>query len=292
MGGEAAILAHAMAISATHQNTLAQLQEGSLAAIKATADGWIAKGGIEAADLAALGLTGPEEIFEGKAGWSRAVAGSVDYEGLLAPLSGSYRIMKSRIKPFAAVGPSMAMIQAAVDIHDDGRAAPDKIDKIIVGLPELVFENVIAQEERRYPSSKEAADHSLFYCAVIALLEGNCSEPQYEPDKLTSPQVKELLAKVQLVADPEFTANQGKFSGGGVKVTLKDGTVIERRYPKPPGHPTNPLTDEQIARKFDGLAEEHFSAGERDGIKTAVRNLESCERLSEFMDKLRTSKTH
>jgi 2-methylcitrate dehydratase len=292
MGGDAATMAHAIAISASHQNTLAQLQEGSLAAIKATADGWIAKGGIEAANLAALGLTGPEEIFEGKAGWTSSVAGGMDYDGLLAPLNGSYRISRARIKPFAAVGPSMAMIQAAVDIHDEGRATPEKIDKIVVGLPESVFENVITHEERRYPATKEAADHSLFYCAVIALLEGNCSEPQYEPHKLTDPKVKELLAKVTLVTDPEFTANQGKFAGGGVKVTLKDGSTIEKRYPKPPGHPANPLTDDQIARKFDGLAEEHYSAAQRDAIKAAVRSLESCERISDLTDKLRPTKTH
>ena len=77
-----------------------------MATIKASADGWVAKAGIEAATLAAAGLTGPVDLFEGKAGWTKSVAGVVDYDDLLAPL-GELRILKARLKPFAAVGPSV-----------------------------------------------------------------------------------------------------------------------------------------------------------------------------------------
>jgi 2-methylcitrate dehydratase len=276
------ITAHAMAISASHQNTLAQLQEGSVASIKATADGWVAKGGIEATLMAREGLTGPQQIFEGPAGWGETVAGEVDYEGLLAPLDGTFRISRARIKPFAAVGPAMAPIQAAVDLYEQGHSA-DNIDHVVVKLPQAVFSNPITCEARRYPATREAADHSIYYCVAIALLEGNCSEPQYAPDKLNSQRVRGLLTRIKLEADAEFTALQAEANGGGVEIVLKDDTTHERRYPIPPGHPKNPLSEAQLDRKFKGLTEHLLSKQQQDRIASAVRELDLFETIAEPM---------
>ena len=60
--------ANAIAIAASHNNTLAQSQRGNIPMMKASAEATIAKGGVEAALLAKNGLTGPDEIFEGTPG--------------------------------------------------------------------------------------------------------------------------------------------------------------------------------------------------------------------------------
>src|SRR5262249_23743273 len=73
------VTAHAMAISGSHHNTLAQLQSGEISMIKASAEAWVAKGGVESALLATHGLTGPLELIEGKHGWADTVAGEVDF---------------------------------------------------------------------------------------------------------------------------------------------------------------------------------------------------------------------
>jgi 2-methylcitrate dehydratase len=288
MSGDEETIAQAMAISATHQNTLSQFQEGAMATMKATADGWMAKAAIEAALLAAAGLTGPEEIFEGKAGWAASVAGQIDYDSLLAPL-GDYRFLKVRFKPFAAVGPAMAPIQAAVDLYNGG-IDDQAVDKVTVFIPDAVFENPITSEERRHPVNKEAADHSLFYCVAIALLEGNCGEAQYHHEKLASAKVHALCDKITMAGDPEFTAARGAGlgSGGAVRVQMKDGRVLEKRHNHPPGHPQNPLSDSQIERKFDDLAAVLFSASRRDAIKQAVWNLDKAGQISELMGLLAT----
>jgi 2-methylcitrate dehydratase len=288
MSGDEETIAQAMAICATHQNTLSQLQEGAMATIKASADAWMAKSAIEAALLAAGGLTGPEEIFEGEHGWEKSVAGKVDYEGLLSPL-GDFRLLKVRIKPFAAVGPAMAPIQAAVDLYDED-LDDSQIDKVTVFVPEALFENPATHEERRHPTNKEAADHSLFYCVAVALLEGNCGEAQYHHEKLASDQVHALCDKIAIEADAEFTAARGAGlgTGGAVRVQMKDGWVLEKRHKYPPGHPQNPLSDSQLERKFDDLAAVLFSSGRRDAIKKAVWSLDKAGQISDLMALLAT----
>jgi 2-methylcitrate dehydratase len=279
---DAATLAQAMSISATHLNTLAQIQHGKITMIKASADAWAAKGGVEAALLAACGLTGPDEILEGKAGWTRAVAGKVDYDGLLGPIKPhEFRIAKARIKAFAVVGPGQTVVQSAVDLRAEKKIDPNQIEKIVISLPErVVSDPAVDDDKKRFPKNRETADHSFHYIVAIGLIDGDVGEAQYAPEKLASPLVRRLLENTTLRSDAEFSAK--RTGGGGVQITLKDGTVLEKRYMAPPGHPTNPMTDEQVARKYDRQMEPVFPKAQSEAVKQAVFALETCGNVNEL----------
>ena len=279
---DAAITAQAIAISAVHQNTLAAVQFGRISMMKATTDAGVAKGGIEAAQLATAGLTGPEHVFDGAAGWQAGVAGAIDYTGLLAPID-DWRILRSRIKRFAAVGPAAAAIQAAVDLHDAGRIAADDIARIEVLLPASIVDDPALNEvDKRFPANRETADHSYHYCAVIGLLDGDVGAAQYSGDKLRSLLVRRLLERTSLEADAAFTAGRPRVSGGGLRVTMADGTVHLRRQPVPPGHADNPLSAAQIAAKFNRQAALLFSPERAAAIEAAVMGLDDCGNISEL----------
>jgi 2-methylcitrate dehydratase len=280
MGDYAEVTAQALAISATHQNTLAQIQHGRIAMIKASADAWVAKGAVEAALLAEHGLTGPDEIFEGTAGWTAAVAGAVDYECLLRPLDGAFGILEARIKPFAAVGPAQAPVQAAVEIFERHRPAAEDIEEVVVALPRRIIDDpAVTGAEKRFPKNRETADHSYAYCVAVALLDGDCGEAQYSPEKLASPAVRRLLERTRLEADAEYSERR---TGGGVRLTLRDGTVHEVRRPFPPGSAGNPLSDRQVEAKFERQMAAHFSTRETAAIKAAILGLENCASLGDL----------
>jgi 2-methylcitrate dehydratase len=254
--------------------------------IKASADGWVAKGGVEAALLAASGLTGPDEIFEGHAGWGPSVAGRIDYEGLLAPLDGAFRIARARIKAFAVVGPAQTTVQSAVDIHNEAKFEPEDVEQIIVSLPDRVLSDAAVDDPaKKFPNNRETADHSFHYTAAIALIEGECGEAQYALEKIASPVVRRLIEKTELRADPEFSAQRS--GGGGVKLILRDGRTFEKRYAAPPGHPKNPLSDAGLVRKYDRQMEALFPAGQSEAIKAAVFGLDGLGRISDLTRLLR-----
>ena len=276
------ITAHAMAISASHHNTLAQLQSGEISQIKATAEAWVAKGGVEAALLAAHGVTGPLSLLEGKAGWADTVAGSVDMPQLVQPIEGNYRLMQVCIKPYPAVATATAPIRAAIDLHSECEGRFEQIDKVIVRLPAFALGTPSADPGRRFPATRESADHSFYYCVGIALLEGECGEAQFEAHKLALPALRTLLAKIELMEDKDLNANWPQAAGGAVQVQMTNGTTLESSYEFPPGHPRNPLDEAALLQKFHAHTDPLLSRAGAMALRKSVESLDECNDVREF----------
>jgi 2-methylcitrate dehydratase len=282
LGGDMTRTAHAMAITGSHQNTLAQLQSGAISMIRGAAEGWVAKAGVEAALLAHHGVTGPLELMEGAAGWAASVAGAVDFEALCAPIGGRYRILETSIKPYPAVATATAPIRAAIELHRSGLPAQEAIERMVVRLPAFALGTPSAHAGRRYPEQIESAQHSFYYCTAIALLEGACGEAQFAPSKLASPSVRDLLAKVELEEDAQFTALWPTSAGGAVELQLRDGTSRSQRYPYPPGHPRLALTEDELAAKYHDYADPVLTHAGALALRKAVYDLDTCNDLREF----------
>jgi 2-methylcitrate dehydratase len=274
--------AHAMAIAGSHQNTLAQLQSGAISMIKGTAEAWVAKAGVEAALLAHHGVTGPLALIEGSAGWATTVAGAIDVDALAASFDGHYRLLDTSIKAYPAVATAGAPIRAAIELHRRGLPPLEHIERIVVRLPAFALGTPSAHVGRRYPAEIESAQHSFYFCAVIALLEGACGEAQFAAKKLGSPAVRDLLAKVQLQEDAEFTALWPRSAGGAVDLQLHDGSLCSHRCPYPPGHPRLPLTEEELAAKFHDYADPVLTQAGARRLHDAVFDVDACDDLTEF----------
>ncbi|MEJ1978078.1 MAG: MmgE/PrpD family protein [Acetobacteraceae bacterium] len=288
LGADAAVTAHAIAIAATHLNTLAQLQSGGISLIKATAEAWVAKGAVEAALLAQHGLTGPDPIMEGKAGWAGSVAGGVDLAGLAAPLDGDFRMMRTSVKPYAAVATAMAPVQAAIDLHRDEGVRADSIAAVVVRLPEFALGTPSADPDRRYPATRESADHSFIYCTGVALMFGRCMEPEFEDAVRTAPALRDLLGRIELAADAALTARWPGAAGGEVEVRLHDGRLLRRRYDAPPGHPTNMPDRAQAEDKFLSLAAPVLGDARARQALEAVWSLDQADSIAPLMQRLTT----
>jgi 2-methylcitrate dehydratase len=281
-GDDVTRTAHAMAIAGSHQNTLAQLQSGAISMIKGTAEGWVAKAGVEAALLAHHGVTGPLALIEGTAGWAATVAGKVDVEALCAPLAGRYRLLETSIKPYPAVATATAPIRAAIELHGAGLPALEAIERMVVRLPAFALNTPSAHPGRRYPAQIESAQHSFYFCTAVALLEGACGEAQFVPSKLAVPKLRELLAKVELQEDAEFTALWPRSAGGAVELHLRDGATRSHRCPYPPGHPHLALTEQELAAKYHDYADPVLTPAGALALRKAVSDLDACDDLREF----------
>jgi 2-methylcitrate dehydratase len=275
-GADALGIAHAMAIAGSHQNTLAQLQSGAISMIKGTAEGWVAKAGVEAALLAHHGVTGPLALMEGKSGWAETVAGAVDFKALCAPLDGRYRLTDTCIKPYPAVATAIAPVHAAIELHRAGLPPLDQIERMIVRLSAFALGTPSAQAGRRYPTGIESAQHSFYYCPAIALIDGACGQAQFTAAAIDSAPLRELLAKVDLQEDPEFTALWPQSAGGAVEVHLRSGKTLSHRCPYPPGHPRFRLTEDQLAAKFHEYTDPVLGRQGALALREAVRDLQAC----------------
>lgn len=274
--------AHAMAIAASHHNTLAQLQSGDISMIKASAEAWVAKGAVEAALLAARGVTGPLALIEGRHGWADSVAGEVDLDALLAPIGGEYRLSRVCIKPYPAVATAIASVAAAIGLHARCRDRIGDVARVVVHLPAYALATPSGNPDRRYPATKESADHSFYYCAAVALRDGACDEAQFSPQRLADPALRELLAMTELQPDEALTRAWPKAAGGAVTVHLRNGDVLHERRAAPPGHPDNPLSPIALADKFHRHADPVLSHAGAVRLWEQVATLEDCLDLRDF----------
>lgn len=274
LGCDATTTAHALAIAGSHNNTLAQLQSGTISKLKASAEATVAKGGVEAALLARHGMTGPLDLIEGRFGWTATVAGALDEAALFAPRVD--RFLDVSLKPFPAVATAMAPIDAALALAAEHRIAPEAIASVVVGLPRFALATPSGRPDRRHPATRESADHSFWYCVGVALADGACGDAQFDEHRLRDPRLGALLDRIELVEDDAYTAAWPGSAGGSVRVTLVDGRTFEARRPHPPGHPANPLDRALLEAKFHAHADGVLGADRAKAALAAIDALDDC----------------
>mgnify|MGYP003351385736 CR=1 FL=1 len=282
LGGDQGVIAHALALAGSHNNTLAQSQRGHIPMMKATAEATVAKAGVEAALLAAAGMTGPDEIFEGVAGWGKVVAGEVDFDRLTAPVGERYRILDTCLKPYAAVAGAMAPVRAALDLAAQNKFDARSIAGVTIKLHAVAVKKA-TDPRKAYPRDKETADHSYHYCIAAALLDGACGPAQFDDARIAAQDIREVIGVTTLEADAELTALYPGSSGGGVVVKLRDGRELKRVYPYPPGHPKNQMTDADVERKLFELTDGVIARARAQQVIETVARFEHCTSVGELL---------
>jgi 2-methylcitrate dehydratase len=220
--------------------------------------------------------------MEGKAGWAETVAGAVDFTALCAPVDGRYRLTDTCIKPYPAVATAVAPIRAAIELHRAGLPPLDQIERMTVYLPAFALGTPSAHAERRYPAQIESAQHSFYYCPAVALIDGACGDAQFTAAVINSAQLRNLLAKIELREDPEFTALWPRSAGGAVELHLRDGKTLSSRCPYPPGHPRLRLTEDELAAKFHEYSDPILGRAGARALREAVLDLDGCADVSEI----------
>ena len=134
-------------------------------------------------------------------------------------------------------------------------------------------------------STKEQADHSLAYVVAVAILDGQVMPEQYEPERILRADVQTLLGKVSVQSGTRFSERFPNEMPCRVKITLKDGRVLEQETNDYEGFFTRPMPWEMAVQKFNEITTPHASAAQRTAIAEAVANLEQVT-VRELMERL------
>ena len=134
-------------------------------------------------------------------------------------------------------------------------------------------------------STKEQADHSLPYILAVAILDGQVMPEQYDPERIQRPDVQALLRKVSVQPRQLFSERFPDEMPCRVKITLRDGRLLEQEAKDYEGFFTRPMSWETAVQKFNKIATPHASPGQRAGIADAVANLEQIS-VRELMEQL------
>jgi 2-methylcitrate dehydratase len=287
MGLNAEKLAHAAALSATHGNTLAVVRTGQLANSKASANAMVASQAVLCSLFAAEGMTGPLGVIEHARGLSTAMLAGAKLDLLAEPIGQRYRIMNSAIKAYPCIGTAQTMVagvlQARAGIADPVR----EVQSIEVAMADIpIVSAQVADEQRRYPASRESADHSFYYLAAAALSDGEISEAQFAPGRWLQPEMRDAMARVSVRTD----ATLNKYTPGSypavVKLTLRSGESREVEVIFPKGHPNNRMSPAEVEAKFRACARERVPVVRQDEIIAKTRQLEKLGSVTDLMNDL------
>ena len=256
---------HALGIAGTTGTALRLTRAGELSMWKGCAFAHAARNGVFAALLASEGMTGPAPLFEGDMGFQQQVSGPFTLEKLGGPDVGDWMLPKTSIKFVPAEYHSQSAIAAAFRLRESV-GDPSRIASIEIATFRTAVEIIGRDPEKWRPKTRETADHSLPYCTAVALVDGEVSAAQFTQTRLNDPALLALVARTTVVEDPALTAGYPAGIPNRVSVTMVDGTVLTAEVAYPPGHDKNPLTYEQLAVKFHGLADPPLGRGRAERL--------------------------
>ncbi len=265
---------HALGIAGTTGTALRLTRAGELSMWKGCAFACAARNGVFAAQLAALGMTGPAPLFEGEMGFMQQVSGPLDLPRLGGPLAAEWMLPKTAIKFLPAEYHSQSAIAAAFELRRE-IGDPRRIRSIEIATFRTAVEIIAKDPEKWRPATRETADHSLPYCTAVALLDGQVSAAQFTPERLIDPLLNDLISRTTVIEDPALSARYPAAVPNRLTVTLGDGAVLVREQSHPPGHAGNPLTEAQLAAKFHALVDPVLGRERAIEIQTRIADLES-----------------
>jgi 2-methylcitrate dehydratase PrpD len=232
--------------------------------------GKAAMNGVLSADLARAGFTGASRILEGERGFFRAMSERHDASRITDGLGVHWKIAENCFKIHSCCGHTHTAIDAALALRAAGPARAVHIEMYGPGY-EIVKE--------RNPRTPYQAKFSVAYTVAAAFVEGRVGLEQFatgrfEPEGVCDPAIAALLASTRVTVADDLTARYPAAWPARVTVTLESGEtrMVCAAYPR--GNPENPVSTEELERKFHALVGPRFG---KDAARRAIETVHALE---------------
>ncbi|MDX2204230.1 MAG: MmgE/PrpD family protein [Hyphomicrobiaceae bacterium] len=268
-------MAHAMGLAGSQASGINEYQiNGSSAKILHT--GWAAHAGIVAAYLAKGGMTGPLTVLEGGAGIlaTHGLLADSDTAALTRGLGRDWEMSMVSIKPYPCCHFLHGFIDCALGLRRHGIAVGE-IDEIEAIVPAVEVPFICEPAAlRAHPVTPYIAKFSLPLTVAAALIDGAVDHKTFTSDYLRREDALTLAKRVRYrVAGPDETTFPTYYPGW-LRMRLRDGRLLEERLDINRGSPGNPLSQDEVARKWRENADGVLPPAAIDELLAAVSSME------------------
>ena len=136
------------------------------------------------------------------------------------------------------------MIDGCIELRTAHGLKAGDIESIDVDVHPLVLELT----GKKTPQAGLEGKFSVYHSAAVAIIDGAAGETQYSDARVRDPQVIALRDRVHAKVDAALHEDAGR-----IRITLRDGRVLERFVEHAIGSLARPLTDAGLEDKFRGL---------------------------------------
>jgi 2-methylcitrate dehydratase len=279
---------HAVNIAGVACAAMRQARVGELSHWKGVAFANVARHGVYSALLARAGMTGPAPIFEGQMGFEKELGVSLGNVGekFSVPFSRTEygpasMILRTSIKFWPAEYHSQSAIEAALFLRK--QIDPEQVKSMTIESHDASVDIIGSEPEKWRPETRETADHSLPYITAIALIDGEVTNKQFEPERFAHPEIWKFLENVKVKRNAELSAIYPDAVANIVHVDLGDGRRLTKRVDYPLGHAKNPLKDSEVEGKFRSLVEPALGERRAREIVELVWKMDETKNVNDLM---------
>ena len=280
---------HAVNIAGVAGAAMRQARVGELSHWKGVAFATAARHGVFSALLARPGMTGPGPIFEGQMGFEKQLGVSLGNVGekFAVPFAKNDQgpasmILRTSIKFWPAEYHSQSAIEAALFLRQQiGKGV--EVKSMTIESHDASVDIIGSEPEKWKPETRETADHSLPYITAVALIDGEVTEKQFQPERFKDPKIWKFLENVKVERNAELSAMYPDAAANIVRVELADGRRLSKRVDYPMGHAKNPLKDTEVERKFFALVKPELGETRAKKIVDLVWKLDEATNVDELM---------
>ena len=208
--------------------------------------GFCARAALNAVDLAAAGLDGPRDLFEGRFGYFPLFEGDWDLAPLWRDLGRRWHVTELSHKPFPTGRATHGGLDGILQLQARHGFSADEVDRVAVIGPPLIAQ-LVGRPDRVAPPVNYAR-LCMAYVGAVALLRGTVVLEDFSADRLDDPAVHALAARIAMVVDGNPDPNA--LNPQRVEVTLKGGVRHAVDLPAVLGSPGKPLSRDQHLDKF------------------------------------------
>ncbi|HUV30432.1 MAG TPA: MmgE/PrpD family protein [Acidobacteriota bacterium] len=277
-------MVNAIGISACHNHTIGCPTAGKLTMMKNTVDPMAVQAGVLAALMAQNGYSGTEAVFEGKEGLMDVYGPAWDEDKLTGRLGDSFKILECSMKAFPTEALTHTHLSCTLKVIRDNDIDHDQVESVTVTTIARACD-ILFDPHKYRPESRETADHSLPYCVAAAIVDRQITTQTFSDEKLKDPRIWEVIDRIKGEASEEFERMFPARQPSRVTIRTKDGKEYSAYLENPKGHPTEPMTREDLRAKFNALSGALMDAARQADMEEMIF---ACEKESarDFMAEL------
>jgi 2-methylcitrate dehydratase PrpD len=217
--------------------------------LRAVRDGFSARAGVTAALLARNGLQAFDRPIEGPGGlYANFARGKFDAARMLHALGEDYEGAKVSFKPWPSCRGTHAFVEAALALLRENAVDAAQIARIDVTVSPFFSVLCEPPEQKRRPKTAIDAKFSIPFTVAVALGQGDVTLRDFTHERLSDPTLHALADKVHHKVEPAWSFDQS--TRGALTLSLAGGCTLSGEVIDPLGHPSNPMDESAMRRKF------------------------------------------
>lgn len=232
-----------------------------------------ARNAVSAAELAARRYVGAADTLDGRFNVFDAFSSHRNFERMVQGLAERYEIEHTGYKFYSVCRFTHSTLDQLLELADEHGFGAEDVEHLDVWLPHTQAPIV---------DNNSLTTHNLQYAVAVALADRVVERAQTAPERRADPFLKDVASRITLHGDDELEELYPVHWPSRVSLRLSDGRTFESERHDPRGTTYRPVTDDDIERKFVGMASQVLDEGRVRQLIETVNHLDQLPSIREL----------